>query len=94
MRMTNEQGMPEEQEPSKEKTPTPAYVAWRKVIAIAAGVALVVILIQTSSAASEETAHAEASAVRLAEIYVEGAFFSLTAIGGAFCGYIFTRWER
>lgn len=71
----------------------PIRVALRWLVAIGTAIALIAILISTSEAADAETSRLEPSAVRLAKIFTEGAFYALVAIGMALCGYIFTRWE-
>ena len=68
-------------------------VALRWLVAIGTAIALIAILVSTSNAADDELSRLEPSAVRLAKIFTEGAFYSVTAIGFALCGYIFTRWE-
>lgn len=88
--------METQQQPEERQEPTtqPTYVLLRWVIAIGTALALLAIYVSTNGAASDERGSLEPSAIRLAQIYVEGAFYAILAIGAAFCGYIFTRWER
>jgi len=65
---------------------------WLRVLVAVIGVgALIVIAVRTESDASDERDSSEASAIRLAEIYTEGAFFALTAVGFVLCAYVLTR---
>lgn len=63
----------------------------RMITGISVFLVLIVILINTIGAADSETSRLEPSAIRLAKIFTEGAFYAIVAIGCAFCVYITTR---
>jgi hypothetical protein len=71
----------------------PLRVAIRWIAAIGTAIALIAILSSTIEASDEELSSFEPSAVRLAQIFTEGAFYSVTAIGFLLCAYIFSRWD-
>jgi hypothetical protein len=64
---------------------------FRITIAIVAGVALLIVVFGTDSNADDERSSDEPSAVRLAEIYTEGAFYGVMITGGLLAGYVLSR---
>ena len=70
-------------------------MSWRGLLrfvsALAGGIALVLVVVSTESNANEERESSEASAIRLAETYTEGAFYAVVAAGGVLCAYVLSR---
>jgi hypothetical protein len=65
---------------------------YRRMIGIVLAVALVLIAIATITSASGETASGDSpSAIQLSQVYIEGCFYAIIAIGVAFGAYVFTR---
>jgi len=66
---------------------------WLRVLfAVLGALGLTVIAFATASNADDERALDEdASAIRLAQIYTEGAFYAVLVVGGVLSGYVLTR---
>ena len=66
-------------------------ITFRWIIGIGTAIALAIILISTTSAGGSELERSEPSAIRLAQIYTEGAFYAVVATGFALSAYILSR---
>ena len=64
---------------------------FRWIIGIGTSIALAAILINTTNAGGDELDRLEPSAIRLAQIYTEGAFYAVVATGFAHSAYILSR---
>lgn len=61
---------------------------------IAAGLLIIILVLTEVQAGGKTSTGADPSAIQLAQVYVQGAFYAITVIGIAIAVYILTRATR